>query len=111
MQVATDVRNEIEELMRSCGFLENAPFDWVTISLRYGIVNEDEPHFESVNNKYGDLPLSIELDTRGLADANREQLRQAFRIAVLKALISAGDRFDLNYRALKTELDGLVQPP
>jgi hypothetical protein len=70
--------------MVSSGYLHNAPFDWVTISLRYGLKNEDKPYYQKISKKYEDLPLSIELDTRELIEADRNELRRLFTLAALK---------------------------
>jgi hypothetical protein len=56
-----EVRDELESLLDGCGYLVGAPFSWVTISLRYGLIDEQEPHYQGINKKYGDLALAIEL--------------------------------------------------
>lgn len=104
IEVATSVRDEIESMMLDCGYLENAPFDWVTISLRYGLKNEEEPHYEDINKEYGDLPLAIELDSHELAAASREEMRKAFERATLKSLVHAGKRYNLEYSPLDVRL-------
>ncbi len=102
--VGTTVRNELEKIMIECGFLNDAPFEWVTISLRYGLKNEEEPHYEQIDKEYGDLPLAIELDTRELAECSREEMQVAFEVATLKALVHAGRKFNLEYSALEARL-------
>jgi hypothetical protein len=108
MEIGKMVRDEIEVMMLDSGYLDGAPFEWVTISLRYGLKNEDEPKFEPVNKSHGDLPLAIELDTRELAVASREEMRLAFEIATLKALIAAGRKFNLEYSRLQERLDEII---
>ena len=106
--VATLVRDEIEQVMIDSDYLVGAPFEWVTISLRYGLQNEDQPHYEPVNKQYGDLPLAIELDTNELAKATREEMRRAFELATLKALVAAGKKFELSYEELETRLEAMM---
>ena len=106
--VATLVRDEIEKVMIDSDYLAGAPFEWVTISLRYGLKNEEEPHYDPVNKQYGDLPLAIELDTNELVNANREEMKKAFELATLKALVAAGKKFNLPYAQLETRLEALV---
>lgn len=108
IEIGTKVRDEVEGMMLASGFLDGAPFEWVTVSLRYGLKNDDEPKFEPVNKRYGDLPLAIELDTRELAVASREEMKLAFEVATLKALISAGRKFDLEYSQLQRRLEEIV---
>jgi hypothetical protein len=108
IEVGTKVRDDVESIMLDSGFLDGAPFEWVTVSLRYGLKNDDEPIFESVNGSHGDLPLAIELDTRELAVASREEMKLAFEIATLKALVAAGRKFDLEFSPLQDRLDDIM---
>jgi hypothetical protein len=108
IEIGTKVRDDVEGMMLESGFLDGAPFDWVTVSLRYGLKNDDEPKFEAVNKSYGDLPLAIELDTRELAVASRDEMKVAFEIATLKALVAAGRKFDLEYSRLQQRLEEIV---
>lgn len=108
IEVATQVRDEIERIMIDTGYLTGAPFEWVTISLRYGLKNDEDPHYDPVNKQYGDLPLAIELDTNELVDASREKIKKAFEIATLKALVSAGKRFNLPHAQLEARLEEFV---
>src|SRR6266436_4808121 len=57
----TQVRDEIERIVIGAHILDNAPFKWITVSLRFGLQDEEEPHYEPINNQYGDLPLAIEI--------------------------------------------------
>ncbi|MBP6865885.1 MAG: immunity protein 39 [Candidatus Didemnitutus sp.] len=88
------VRDEVEAVMISSGFLTGAPFAWVTIAVRYGLKNEEAPHFGRVNRKFGDLPLSIEVDTHQLQHADLSQARTVVRQAVVRALLAAAARYD-----------------
>lgn len=108
IEVATHVRDEIERIMIDTDYLSGAPFEWVTISLRYGLKNEEEPHYDPINKQYGDLPLAIELDTNELVDASREEIKKAFELATLKALVAAGKKFNLQYAQLAARLEAIV---
>jgi hypothetical protein len=99
-----DVQNEVETLMMESGYLARAPFEWVTVSLRYGLVNEDIPHYHRINKKYGDLPLAIEIDTHDLKCADQDQIKRLFMIATLKALVHAGHKFKLATETLERSL-------
>lgn len=90
----TEVRDEIERVMIGSGYLEGAPFSWVTIAVHYGLKDDTEPQFQKINKKYGDLPLSIEVDTNHLIGASLEELKDIFKAAVLKALICAGRKYN-----------------
>jgi hypothetical protein len=95
IDVATAVKNELEAVLLSSGYLDDAPFKWVTIVLRYGLKNEEKPHYQVINKKYGDLPLAIELDTHELIKADWDELKRLFTLAALKALIHAGKKHKL----------------
>lgn len=95
---------DIEGILIETGFLTDAPFSWVTTILRYGLKNEDVPHYEKINKRYGDLPLAIEVDTHELIGATLEELTVKFKVAALKALIHAGKKYDRPTEQLEAEL-------
>lgn len=45
------VRDEIESVMDECGYLIGAPFSWVTVSVRFGLVNAAVPSYGAVSKK------------------------------------------------------------
>jgi len=101
LDVAPEIQDEIESLIVSSGYLTGAPFEWVTVSLRYGLKNENKPHYQRISKKYGDLPLAIELDMHELINADRDQLKRLFTLATLKALIHAGKKYKLPIASLE----------
>ena len=94
--VLSAVREEFEALLDATGYLKDAPFSWVTVALRFGLKDDLEPSFLRVNEKSGDLPLTIELDISGLQGESSEEYRLAYRRAVARALHSAGLRYKLS---------------
>ena len=88
------VRDELEAVMISSGFLSGAPFSWVTIAVRYGLKNEEVPHFSRVSKKYGDLPLAIEVDTHEVLEADLAQACAVIRRAAVRALVAAAEKYD-----------------
>lgn len=101
VELMSEVRDEIETIIINSHLLSEAPFEWFTVSIRFGMTNEDEPHYEPINKKYRDLPLAIEVDTRELQDVDRGELQRLVGIAALKAVIHASDRYRLPSSALK----------
>jgi hypothetical protein len=95
------VEEEIEPILEEIGYLEGAPFSWVTLAIRYGLKNEEKPHYMAVNKKYGDLPLAIEVDVHEMLGASLDELQRIFRSAALRALIHAGERYGRPIAALK----------
>lgn len=104
MKAMRDVRDEVEGIMERSDYLLNAPFLWITLSLRFGLKNEEEPHYERINTKYGDLPLAIELNSHELVNAELDDLKRLFMIATLKALVHAGHKFRLPTEMLERAL-------
>ena len=95
-QASSDVMDEIEGLMLKSGYLDQTPFRWVGLIFRYGLKNEDEPHYKPIDPKDGELPLAIELDAHELRRASPEELRLKLSVGALKALIHAGGEFGLS---------------
>ena len=99
------VRDELEGILVSSGYCEDAPFSWVTISIRFGLKDEEEPHYQAISERYGDLPLAIEVSTEAIRGAGVEQLRRVFRTAALRALIHAGEKYGRPVGQLKALRD------
>lgn len=95
IEVGMEVMDELEQVMINIGYLDNAPFRWIGLILRYGLKNEDEPHYQRINKKYGDLPVAIELDTHELQHASRDELKDIFTIATLKVLVHVAQKYGL----------------
>ena len=108
LEIMGEIMDEIEGLIVENEYLNNAPFKWVSLIFRYGLKNEDEPHYQRINRKHGDLPLAIELDTHELREASREELKDRFTVATLNALIHAGKKYDLPTKALQQRLDAVL---
>lgn len=93
---ATRVRDELELEMIRSGYLDNAPFEWIGLIIRYGLVDEVSPHYQSINAKHGDLPLAIEIDVHRLLDVTEDEMAAVYRKATLIALSHAGEKYGLN---------------
>lgn len=100
-QAAPIVRDDLEKEMIVSGYLEDAPFKWVGVVIRYGLKYEDKPHYNGIDKRRGDLDLAIEIDTHDLLDANLEEVVSIFRKATLTALVDAGDKYGLKVERMK----------
>lgn len=98
---ANRVRDELEQEVIRSGYLDDAPFKWVGLIIRYGLVDETEPHYESVNVKHGDLPLAIEVDVHRLLGVSEDEMAAVYRKATLLALLHAGEKFGLKTDRMK----------
>jgi hypothetical protein len=106
-KAAETVRDAIEGVVIDSGYLDGAHFSWVTLAIRYGLKNEEKPHYQAVSKKYGDLPLAIEIDTHEMMQASLHSLCLIFGRATLISLIHAGRKFERPVEALETALQNL----
>ncbi|MGF1751950.1 Imm39 family immunity protein [Vibrio cionasavignyae] len=104
MQVMTEIRDELELLIINSGFLIGAPFIWIGLILRYGLVSADKPMYQKINEKHGDLPVSIELDTNELSSATKSELKRIMKKATLVALIDIANKYELKAEEFKKSL-------
>lgn len=95
LPVMEEIMNELEPVMISTGYFDNAPFTWLGLILRYGLKNESEPHYQGIDAKDGEMALAIELDTHELQHAAREKLKELFMIATLKTLVDVAQKYNL----------------
>jgi hypothetical protein len=95
------VRAELEPILVAPDYLKDAPFSWVTLVMRYGLKNEENPHYGRISRKYGDLPLSIEVDVHEMLGASMDELRIVFGRATLRALTHAGEKYRRPVDALR----------
>jgi hypothetical protein len=93
---ATRARDDLEQEIIQSGYLENAPFKWVGLSIRYGLVNETKPHYYKIDIRDGELPLAIEIDVNRLLDVTEEEMVVVYRKTTLIALAHAGKKYGLN---------------
>lgn len=108
MRALKITRDELEPILIDSRFLDGAPFSWVTVSIRFGLKNDEVPHYENISKRYGDLPLAIEVNTHELLNVSLLELTRVFKIATLKALIVAGKKYDRPVGALEDELGKLT---
>lgn len=104
MRCLKDNQDQVEKILLDSDFYRTAPFYWVTIAIRYGLKNEKQPHYLKICKKYGDLPLAIEIDIQGTRHSSYNEIFYLYRIAMLRALIHAGDKFNCNTEALREAL-------
>lgn len=101
------VRDDLEREVIASGYLENAPFKWVELIIREGLVDRMKPSYQKINAKHGDLSLAIEIDVHRLLEASEEQMAKVYRKATLLALVHAGEKYNLPTGRLKHLLDML----
>lgn len=101
------VRDQIESLLIESEFYRAQSFSWITVAVRYGLKNDVEPEYQRINNKYGDLPLAIEIDVNETVGASLDEMKAIIGRAVLVSVIHAGRKYDCPVEALEKMLEGL----
>ena len=88
-------RNDLEREMIESGYLDGAPFKWIGLIVREGLVDESAPHYQVIDRSDGELPLAIELDTHRLLGASLEEMTRVYRQTVLLALVHVAEKYGL----------------
>ncbi len=104
-EAAEQVMDELETCMIDGHIFCNAPFQWIGLILRFGLVNEDAPHYQGIDKRDGELALAIEIDVHDLIGAGRETVKELFMVATLKAVIHAGKKYHLPTDTLEKKLE------
>ena len=94
-EAAEQFMNETEKVIIASDFLKEAPFKWISLIFYYGTKNDAIPKYKTINKKYKDLPVSIELDTNILYKSELNSLIKIYKNAVLKVLIDIGNKYNL----------------
>ncbi len=76
----------------------NGKFSWVTLCIQLGLKNDEKPSFGSINKQYGDLPLSIEIDTNEVLAVHNdpELLDELIYAHVLRSLQAIEVKYGLS---------------
>jgi hypothetical protein len=83
----------------------NGQFSWVTLSIRLGLKNDEKPAFGRISKKYGDLPLSIEIDTHDVLAVHHdpELLYQLIYGHTLRSLRAVAAKYGLSMESPHAE--------
>ena len=104
---AGNVRDDLEREMIESGYLDGAPFKWIGLIVREGLIDEVVPHYQKIDQSDGELPLAIEVDTNRLVGASLEQVTNIYRKAVLLVLAHVAEKYGLNAERIGLLLDGM----
>lgn len=92
------IHDDLEKIVIDSGMLENAPFKWIGLMYRYGTKNMLKPNYMRINQKYGELPIAVEIKFEILRWADHHDvpfLTEILMIAGLEALIHVCDKYNL----------------
>ena len=115
LEMMDKIREILEPLMIDLRYLNDAPFLWIGMVFRYGLKNEDKPHYRKIDKSDGELELAKELDMRVLLTADETDpeflLKDFLEIATLDCLIHAGKKYKLKIHGLVERHSLLGQIP
>jgi len=89
------VCDELEPELQSTCFLAGAPFDVVSLILRFGTKWGDEVEIGEINNRYRELEVAVELPMSEILMMDFGDLCDTFMFTTLRALIAVGKSYDL----------------
>jgi hypothetical protein len=93
----------LTELARSDGLFEDAPYQWVGLDIRFSH-RSCPPVIRRVNRRWGDLPVTVEVNMESVDHKPREVVCHAVEIAILQALIAVADSYDRPSHRLRARL-------
>jgi hypothetical protein len=106
--VMNDVRDSVEEVLIATGYFVGMPFQWIALIVRYGLVNESEPHIGRIDKTDGELEVAIEVDVHDFEHADHQQLRQHYLSVLKKALDGIARHYKLNATTTIQRIDQLL---
>ena len=102
--VMVEICDELEPLLRECGYSKSAPFKTVSLILRFGTQRKLEPEYGPLDRRHSELPVSVELEMGKLRRMSREEVKRDFMIATLAILVDVAQRYGLPQDALAHRL-------
>ena len=105
-QAALKARNELEPELQKNGFLNTAPFQTISLILRYGERDNLNPDIGDVDVRRSVLPVAVELDGMRLKTVSQEDMAEEFREVMIEVLCDVAANFDLPFEFL----DALRRP-
>ncbi|WP_082463938.1 Imm39 family immunity protein [Sphingomonas sp. Leaf17] len=90
------IRDDLEREIIESGYLAGSPFTWIGLIIREGLVDEIKPHLREIDEKDGELPAAIEINTHTLIGASQDRIEVVYRKAALVSLIHIAARFELD---------------
>ena len=96
-QAILAARDEIEGELDRHGYLSEAPFQTVSLILRYGDRDDLNPDFGSIDKRNSELPVTVQLDLARLQKLSPEQLILELRTVMIDVLCDVAANFDLPF--------------
>lgn len=92
-QAMIEISKMLEPEFESTGFLDDAPFDVVSLILRYG-ETWGGVKVERIN-RHKEVEVAVELPMAEVRSMDFDSLSKTVMIATLQSLVEVGDKYDL----------------
>lgn len=87
--------DQLEPEIESMGFLADAPFDVISLIIRYGTKWGTEVEIGKINNRHRELEVVIELPMSEIRMMSFDALCETFLVATLRSFSAIGKKYDL----------------
>lgn len=99
--VMKEICDDLEPLLNEIGFVDNAPFNTISMIIRFGGKTDLNPDYKPINKNFGELPVAIEMELSGLRVASRDVVKNAFMMAVVDILLDVAKKYSLPSKQLE----------
>ncbi|WP_454675448.1 Imm39 family immunity protein [Achromobacter pestifer] len=93
-------RNEIEPKLLEHGYLKKAPFQTVSIIIKYADREDLNPEIGGIDSKNQELPVSVMLEIDQIRSLSLMRLAEKFRLTMIEVLCDVAANFDLPFEFL-----------
>lgn len=91
---------EFRELLAKNSYFGNAPFEAVSLVLRYGDLEDLEPQGLKINKKNSELEVAAFLNVHNLLSMSDEEMKSYLRRAIMEIFCDISANYDLPYEFL-----------
>ncbi len=93
--VMREICDRLEPELQKANFLDNAPFETVSVVFRFGEKNGTSTEYATIDKRHGELPVAMELEMDSLRQMSREEVGSVLLDATLGILMKIGCEYDL----------------
>ncbi len=90
-----EICDELEPLLQGIGFVENAPFNTVSMIIRFGEKTDLTPEYGPISKRHSELPVAVEMELASLRVASKDVVKSAFVKATIDVLLHVAKKYDL----------------
>jgi len=98
------VRDDVEKTIIESRQMDSAPFEFISLMIRYGLKNDASPDTGRIHQSYRDLPLTIEIDLQSIMDKDEKSVQVFFTNVVLLCVIDAFAKYRLSTELLRLRM-------